>query len=416
MAVCARMTWPASRWGVGVLVATVAVAVGGCGSSGRVAGVQACSKTVARAPLLHRVTTTMVSVAGDPFGVASAPGGAWSFVDETVPSVAVVADGSNGVPRTVQSIALPNEPRELRSAAAALGNSLTHDGRYLLVADGNRGAVVLNVRAAETGEAGAVLGTLEDGGDPALGRGAIEVASSRDEHYAFVSVEYPGAVAVYNLHAALAAHFRVSGYVGSVKLGRAVVGIAVSPNGRWLYVTSELAAGAPLARGLSTPGTLSVISIATAEHDPARSVVRTVDAGCQPVRVVVSANGQTVWVTARASDELLGFSAAKLRSDPRHALIAAVRVGEHRSGWRLSATTAESSSPTRTGSMRPAPTQHSRSSIPRPHSPESQRFSERCPRARSQERWHSSPTRALCSSPTTVRTNSKWLTPPSSRS
>jgi len=35
-----------------------------------------------------------------------------------------------------------------------------------------------------------------------------------------------------------------------------------------------------------------------------------------------------VWVTARESDQLLGFSAGALRRDPSHALIAAVGVGE----------------------------------------------------------------------------------------
>jgi DNA-binding beta-propeller fold protein YncE len=39
-----------------------------------------------------------------------------------------------------------------------------------------------------------------------------------------------------------------------------------------------------------------------------------------------------VWVTAQASNELLGFSAAKLRTDPEHALAAQVRVGQTPTG------------------------------------------------------------------------------------
>jgi DNA-binding beta-propeller fold protein YncE len=50
--------------------------------------------------------------------------------------------------------------------------------------------------------------------------------------------------------------------------------------------------------------------------------------GCQPVRVIASADGSEVWVTARASDDLLCFSAARLVSDPAHALVAITRVGE----------------------------------------------------------------------------------------
>ena len=195
---------------------------------------------------------------------------------------------------------------------------------------------MVNVARAEAGAIGAVAGTLETAPSARLGQGfgsgAIEVAGSRDGRFAFVSVEYPGWVAVYNLRAALAGRFKRSSYVGALRLGGAVVGLAVSPNGRWLYATSELAAGA---RSLSRPGTLSVIDIAEAERDPSRSVVATVEAGCQPVRVVASANGATVWVTARASDDLLAFSASKLTHDPAHALLAAIRVGEAPVGLAL---------------------------------------------------------------------------------
>jgi DNA-binding beta-propeller fold protein YncE len=76
------------------------------------------------------------------------------------------------------------------------------------------------------------------------------------------------------------------------------------------------------------PGTLTVIDLRQAEIDPASSVVATADAGCQPVRVIASADGSQVWVTARASDDLPCFSSARLVSDPAHALVAIVRVGE----------------------------------------------------------------------------------------
>jgi len=76
------------------------------------------------------------------------------------------------------------------------------------------------------------------------------------------------------------------------------------------------------------PGTLTLIDLRRAETDPAHAVVATVDAGCQPVRVVTAANGTQVWVTARASDDVLCFAAARLVADPSHALVAVVRVGE----------------------------------------------------------------------------------------
>ena len=53
------------------------------------------------------------------------------------------------------------------------------------------------------------------------------------------------------------------------------------------------------------------------------------------MRVITSADGREVWVTARESDDLLCFDAAALRSDPARALVAVVRVGEAPVGLML---------------------------------------------------------------------------------
>jgi DNA-binding beta-propeller fold protein YncE len=255
----------------------------------------------------------MVRTGGSPFGVVSTSDGRWSFVDEDRGpngDVAVFSD-SQFTPRLVRTIALSGSPA---------GDALTPSGRYLLAAEPDGGVVVVSVARAETGAMHAVLGVLRGAGG-----GSIEVTTSPDSRYVFASNEVSSEVSVYDLQAAMAHGFATSGYIGAIRLGRAVVGTAVSPDGRWLYATSERAAGAP---PTSFQGTLTVISLAAAETDPSHAVIATVAAGCSPVRVVVSADGRTVWVTARASDELLAFSAAKLRSDPSHALIATVRVGE----------------------------------------------------------------------------------------
>jgi 6-phosphogluconolactonase (cycloisomerase 2 family) len=335
------MTVPRRRLGGGLAVGLLAGLVAACGGSapgataGRAANAAArsvtrCTTAVAAAARLPRVRSTMIRTSGSPFGVAATADGRWAFVDELGgPSRVAVFSTASSVPRLVRTIAVP---------ASAVGNSLTKDGRYLLVADGSFGATVVSVQRAEQGEPNAVLGRLEpavarNGGPRArLGSGAIEVSSSNDGHYAFVSVEYGDVVAVYDLEAAIADHFARSSYVGSVPLGQSVVGSAVSPDGRYLYVTSELAAGQ---NSLTKPGTLSVIDIERAEADPAHSVTSTVSAGCQPVRVVVSSDGRTVWVTARASDALLAFSAAELVRSPALALRAAVRVGEAPVGLTL---------------------------------------------------------------------------------
>jgi len=311
-----------------VTAACIGLAVAGCGGAARapVAFVRspACSTKVALAtPKLTAVRTKMIELAGSPFGVTTTRDGRWSFVDELGPRAAVAVFSDAG--------ASPALVRTVDLHALARGSSLTADGRYLLVANARNGAAVLSVARLESGTGNPVLGTLTRGltlprrGRGPVGVGAIETASSLDGRFAFVSVEYGDLVAVYDLRAALADGFARSSYVGSVPLGQSVVGMAVSRDGRWLYVTSESRAGS---RALSTPGTLSVISIPTAERSPAHSVVSTVDAGCQPVRVVLSPDGRTVWVTARASDALLAFSASRLLSSPARALLAAVRVGE----------------------------------------------------------------------------------------
>jgi DNA-binding beta-propeller fold protein YncE len=283
-----------------------------------------CTSAVAPAHALAGARTAMIKLAGPPFGIASTRDGRWSFVDQASGRLLVFSDSGGLRPRLAHTLAVPG---------MALGNALSADGRYLVLADGGSDpaapssgeisdAVVVSVARAEAGQSHAVLGTLRGAHGSQLG--PIEAAISPDGHYAFVSIEYSDQVAVYDLRAALAEHFAHPTYIGSVPLGESVVGLAVSPDGRWLYATSEARAGSEKP---TAPGTLSVISIARAGRDPAGSVLATVNAQCQPVRVVVSPDGSTVWVSARASNDLLAFSAAKLRSDPAHAMMASVRVG-----------------------------------------------------------------------------------------
>lgn len=270
-----------------------------------------CSSATGRAHKLTHVKTVLTKVPFSPFGVSALPDGRWDFVAETGnASVAVFANKASGL-KLVRQIRLPR--------LDAVGTHLAADARYLLVADGGTGAAVVSVSKALRGAKGAVLGTLSATG---AGGGAIEVTTSLDGRFAFVSLEGSQALAVFNLHRALTKGFGRADFVGLIPVGIAPVGMAVSPNGRWLYATSEVAA-----HRNGDIGTLTVINLKTAESRPAKSVVTTVDAGCEPVRVITSANGAVVWVTARASDALLGFSAARLTSAPRKALVAVVRVG-----------------------------------------------------------------------------------------
>jgi DNA-binding beta-propeller fold protein YncE len=282
--------------------------------------------------------------AAGPFGVAVAATGNWGFAT----SVPVPASAQAVNPGSPSPDATPTSPpaspgqvgldvlrlapghapvlvRTIPVPGPTAGAALSDNGRLLLVA-GGAGAVVVSVPAAEQGGEHAVLGTLAAPGNPLAG--AIEVAITPDGRYAFASLEDADRIAVFSLARAMAAGFRDgSGYIGSIPTGVAPVGLAVSPGGRWLYATTESNSG-PM-------GSLSVISVARAESDPARSVAARVPAGCTPVRVITSAGGSVVWVAARGSDALLAFSAASLQTDPSHALLADVPVGKAPVGLAL---------------------------------------------------------------------------------
>lgn len=310
---------------VGLLVAGACAGCGAATSTGASTGANArpstgtgCSTAVAAAPRLSAIHTTMIPVPGRPFGAVTTSNGAWSFISVDN-SIAVFSDRPH-VSRRFHSIQVPGQP---------LGEALTHDGRDLLVAD-ESGAAVISVQGAERGSPNAVTGMLTS---PAgASGGAIEALGSRDNRYAFVTLEDSNDLAVFNLGKALANGFGPSDFVGTVPLGLAPVGMAMSPNGEWLYATSEVE-GRSATR--TAEGSLSVINVARAETDPAAAVAITVVAGCSPVRVITSGNGSVVWVTARGSDSLLGFSAAQLLSDPHHALLADVGVGKAPVGLAL---------------------------------------------------------------------------------
>ena len=251
-----------------------------------------CTTDVAAAPSLT-VKTSMVSVSGNPFGVAATSDGKYAFVaTSSNPASLLVFTTTTFTPVLVRTISLSGAPT---------GLTLTPDGKYLLAANGS-GAAVINVAAAETGTASPVVGTLSS-----AGAGAIQVAFSNDGNFAFVTLEDSAEAAVFNFAQALASGFTTSGLVGYIPLNQLPVGMAASPDGKFLYATSEAISGQ------GQEGSLSVIKVATAETNPAGSVVNTVDAGCNPVRVIASADGKYVWVTARASDALLVFSAAALQ-------------------------------------------------------------------------------------------------------
>jgi Protein kinase domain/Lactonase, 7-bladed beta-propeller len=269
--------------------------------------VPGCSTAAAMAKTLPGVRSGQVSVGNAPFGVVTAADGKFSFVT-LANSVAVLSDGSPLSPTLTRVLSAPG---------ANGSGQLTNNGKYLLVA-ANSGAIVYDVAAAEQG-GNAVVGTLTS----PFGSGAVEVVFSPDDRFAFVTLENSAALVVFDLQKALANGFGASDVVGKISLNPQPIGMAISPDHRWLYATSRLRDNAPD----PSEGTISVIELNRAETTPSTAVVSTASAGCSPVRIITSADGSYVWVTSRESNTLLGFSAAALRSSPSRSLMARVNVG-----------------------------------------------------------------------------------------
>ena len=290
----------------------------------------ACSTVIAPGQMLGHVETHFASGLLTPFGVAFAPDGKHAFVDSLInPSARPsgpnpMRDASGISEYSISGSGLAAERIGPASDGSLLGMVVSPNGRELVAAGGN-GASVFSVSRME--HAGSAPSSWLVGTFRSQGQGAIEAAVSPDGQYVFVSLEDSNQLAVFSLKKAQRSGFGSTDLVGYVPMGVAPVGMAISPNGRYLYATSEAAVDT------GTEGTLATIDLRRAEKDPSRSVISTVWAGCGPVRVV--ATRTSVYVTARESDQLLDFSPPDLVSHPASALIDRVQVGEAPVGLAL---------------------------------------------------------------------------------
>jgi len=269
----------------------------------------ACTSQVAASRVLNKKTVPshFVKVGGLPFDVVTTPKGL-GFVSTRGGITAL--NTAQPVPATVGAFT---------PLQAAQGEALTHDGQYLLVA-ARDGITVFRTSDLVPGPAQPARVLTSPGGSDAK-----EIALAPGDKYAFLTLQGSNRVAVFNLRRALASGSGPSGFVGNIPVNKDPIGLTMSPNGQYLYVASGLARPATT----SGQGTLSVIDVRKAETKPgASSVIKQINAGCGPDRVITSADGRYVWLTSGGGNALLGYSAAKLISDPKHALIARVALGE----------------------------------------------------------------------------------------
>jgi DNA-binding beta-propeller fold protein YncE len=157
--------------------------------------------------------------------------------------------------------------------------------------------------------------------------GAIEATATLDGAFAFFTNEEDASIAVVRLNTGSDARTALT-FAGRISTDRAPVGMALSPDGHRLYVTSEVATTRPAQCGRTRyAGSIAVIDVAAALTAPDRAILSTVTAGCSPVRIVLAPDGGTAWVTLRGENSLAAFDTAKLVSSPDASLVRKIVVG-----------------------------------------------------------------------------------------
>ena len=228
-----------------------------------------------------------------------------------------------------------------------MGNlDFTPNGADIGGGAGDPGTIFYNVTALQSCTA---TGVVISQGPISASEGTLEALVTPDQKYAFVINEdglapgatFEGNVGVVQLQLDVNGNVTGGTLLGQLTTGgAAIAGIALSPDGSRLYVTTGVAGVHTLASGGSNPvlartgctdyvtggtsinGLLTVINVAAAEANPGPgAIMATVDAGCNPVRVVESTNQSVLWVTARGDDRVLAFSPSELESNPNSALL-----------------------------------------------------------------------------------------------
>lgn len=269
-----------------------------------------------------------VALPGHPFTAVPSRDGCWIFVslpDREAGNIAVLHRGAGRV-----AVA-----RVVPAPAAPTGIVLTHDGKLLIAAARDR-VLFLDVQRLTSSAPNPIVGSISTG----LGSGNIYANVTADDKLLFVSREAAADVAVIDLERARRTGYQEDAILGKIPTGGAPIALTFSPDGKWLYSTSEgalpawkwpIACKAEARPAGSSPtrpeGAVIVVDVERARSDPAGAVAARVPSGCSPVRMAISPSGDRIYVTARNSNAVLVFDTAKLLPDPEHARVATAAVG-----------------------------------------------------------------------------------------
>jgi hypothetical protein len=245
---------------------------------------------------------------------------------------------AGGTQRTPGSIAVLHREgkalrldRQIALPAAPWGLALVHDESLLAVAN-SHGVALIAVDAAGEPARDAIVGIAHYGRDLQT----IRVLESLDGKWLFASDEHNRTISVLDLSRDLDGRFSADALVSQIPVDLSPLGMDLSADGKYLYVTCEMSRvaapdlvnwfvwGATLQGHLRRAGVLTVIDLAVALEDPRNAVVAKPPAGGHPVRIQHSRERSVAWITARASNQLIAFATKQAESPQR---IAATAVG-----------------------------------------------------------------------------------------
>ena len=289
-------------------------------------GAQDTCNSPAKEPIVE------LEVPGRPFEPVISADGCWIFVTITAGGNA----NGGGVSVVRRNAGALSVVRTVGFKGNPTGAVLTHDGKLVIVASGDHVAF-LDAAKLTSGRGDPIIGYIGDGSSV----GYIYVNVTPDDRYLFAAAERAAAILVVDLGQARAAGFDARGGVAKLDVGNAPISVTLSPDGRYLYTTSEAALPAwdwprtcrpeNLNAGRSLPnhsqGAIIVFDVGQILKDPSHAVVARVAAGCSPVRLVLSPGGDVAYVSARGDNALEAFDAPRLLTDSAHALLGRVEVG-----------------------------------------------------------------------------------------
>jgi DNA-binding beta-propeller fold protein YncE len=292
----------------------------------------------------EQLPSQRIGLPGRPFGVVVSSDQKWIFVSVTAPegrkAGIVLLREDSGKIETVRFVPMGRTPN---------GLVLTHDGTMLIAAADDY-VVFFDVQRLVSGaESPAFQWVFR-----AHKAGSICANVTADDRTLFVTDEWLKTITVIdldriralgrdsaaNLKRAEDRDGSRTAIIGHIPVGRSPVSMVFSSDQRWLYTTSEVADASwnwprtlepeqrkPGAQ-MEPEGAVVVIDVAKARSNPEGSIVSRVPSGGSPVRLALSPDGRTLYVSARGSNAVNAFDTNALVRDPAHARVATLRVGE----------------------------------------------------------------------------------------